>query len=195
MSGLDAIIDKINEDAKLSCEARIENAAREAEKTKASKAEAARLERERLLGEAKDAIGKRESKAKAAALSAAKRRVLEEKVAVIDEVLAETKERFIAMPADETFTMIRSFVEKSSEGEDGRLILAKKDLPNVPNGFAEAISKQIGATVEISEEAGDFAAGCILICGDIEYNGTVDALFENQKEQMRDVVNQILFGM
>ena len=82
----------------------------------------------------------------------------------------------------------------NSEGADGELILAKADRETLPGDFLSDLSSKTGTNITLSDKVGDFDCGCILICGDYEYNGTIDALADDRENAMRDTINQVLFA-
>jgi len=91
--------------------------------------------------------------------------------------------------------MIERFVRShaSELTDDCQLILNARDLSSISDDFSKRIAR-ISAGIRISDRPGDFEAGCILRCGPIEYNGTVDAIIYEHLDEIRDLINRHLFS-
>ena len=90
--------------------------------------------------------------------------------------------------------MIRDFVVASSEGDDGCLIVSAQDKADITDSFLSELSEKTNSKITLSDKAGDFDTGCILICGECEYNGTLEARVSDLESDVRDAVNQVLFA-
>ena len=60
--------------------------------------------------------------------------------------------------------------------------------------FLKELSSKTNSTITLSDKSGDFDVGCILICGDCEYNGTLEARADDLESDIRDAVNRVLFA-
>ena len=91
--------------------------------------------------------------------------------------------------------MIERFVRShaSELTDDCQLILNARDLSSISDDFSKRIAR-ISVGIRISDRPGDFEAGCILRCGPIEYNGTVDAIIYEHLDEIRDLINRHLFS-
>ncbi|MBN1891223.1 MAG: V-type ATP synthase subunit E [Clostridiales bacterium] len=195
MSGLESILEKITEDANTSAQARIKRAEEDANAYLSRKREEAAAEAEQLIAAEEESLELFAAKSRSSAESEAKKRLLRERVVLIDEVLQRARERVISLPVDERFVMIERFVRShASELTDGcELILNARDIASVPKNFSERLASIFSGGIRISEHPGHFEAGCILKCGFIEYNGTVDAVINDRLDEIRDLINQHLF--
>lgn len=194
MAGIDSIIERILTEARESADARVARAESDAEKLIAKKKEQAKEEEAKMLSEAQAVIDAQARQNRATQNTKSQRRLLSERVAMIDEIVEEAKKRIRALPVSDHLDMIRNFVTKNNEGEDGVLVLSSKDKAELPADFLSELSKATGSTITLSENAGSFDTGCILICGECEYNGTLDALVADRKEEIRDEINRVLFS-
>lgn len=194
MSGLDKILDQIIADAKAKAESiiddtkdrsssMIEKMTAEAERQGALQIEAAR-------GEAQAALERNRS----AAELQSKRSILRERNHIIDEVLEDVKKTIVSLPDAEYFSILRNFILSHSHREPAVIVLNKRDLLRLPKGFQSSLSTELKEPVSISETPGDFDAGCILVYGPVEYNGTLSALVNEKKDELRDLLNKELFG-
>ena len=193
MAGIESITEQIISDAKSSAQSRIARARNEAESIKAKKKALGEEEREKLIAEAQSAIDKLSENRAASGKVTFKREILKGKVELIDEVIEEAKKRIINLPEEERFNMIERFVTASSEGIDGVLYLSPRDFEAVDGNFCKKLSELTNTTVTLAGQPGNFEAGCILVCEECEYNGTLDALCEDKKDYIRDKVRAVLF--
>ena len=112
----------------------------------------------------------------------------------LDPIVEEAKKRIRNLPSEDRLSMISDFVIGSSEGDDGVLIVSEKDKGGITDAFLKELSSKTNSTITLSDKAGDFDVGCILICGDCEYNGTLEARSDDLESDIRDAVNQALFS-
>ena len=194
MSGIDSIIEHILQDTQSSAKSRIDRAETEAERIIAAKKAQALEEEERMLNEAEAVIEAKAKQNRAAQNTKSQRRVLEARVSLINEVIAEAKERIKSLSSEERLTFIKDFVTANAEKEDGILILCDKDRSNVTSEFLKELSEITQSNITLSDEVGDFDVGCILKYGDYVYNGTLDALADEKNDELKDVVNKALFA-
>lgn len=194
MSGLDKILSKILADATAKGELEIAEAQRKADAfLAADAADAAVLAQKRVAG-AKAEAQLHIDRSRSAAKLQSRRLLLQERNQIIDEVLAEVKVSVCALPDQEYFDMVKRFVLSHAQNDPGLLVLNKRDLSRLPAGFADALSKELAQPLTISGTAGEFDAGCVLIFGEVEYNGTLDALVNEKKDELRDLLNKELFA-
>lgn len=195
MSGLDNILTQIINDAQTAASARISRAEEEARAILFRKQEEAAQEALGLLAAEKAALDLLAAKSRSSAESESKKRLLEERVALIDEVLAQARTRAVSLSPSENEQMIERFVRShaSELTDDCELILNARDLSSISDDFSKRIAR-ISVGIRISDRPGYFEAGCILRCGPIEYNGTVDAIIYEHLDEIRDLINRHLFS-
>ena len=195
MSGLDNILTQIINDAQTAASTRVSRAEKEAQAILVRKQEEAAQEVSELLAAEKAALDLLAAKSRSSAESESKKRLLEERVALIDEVLAIARTRAMSLSPSENEQMIERFVRSpaSELTADCQLILHARDLSSISDDFSKRIAR-ISVGIRISDRPGDFEAGCILRCGPIEYNGTVDAIIYEHLDEIRDLINRHLFS-
>ena len=132
MAGIDSIIERILTEARESADARVARAESDAEKLIAKKKDQAKEEEAKMLSEAQAVIDAQARQNRATQNTKSQRRLLSERVAMIDEIVEEAKKRIRALPVSDHLDMIRNFVTKNSEGEDGVLVLSSKDKAELP---------------------------------------------------------------
>ena len=194
MAGLDTIVDRIIEDAKAQAAIRIA----------AAKEHAAAVEDRHLLKAAdtramrlKDAAGQAErirSRSESAAKTALRNALLTERNRLIDEAVLSAFQSLSEVPANEAFAQIASFAAGCLIDRPSTLILSARDLERMPQGFAEKLSADLPFPVTVRPEPGNFTFGCVVVCGEIEYNGTAEGLMYERRDELRDLVFRILFA-
>ena len=78
----------------------------------------------------------------------------------------------------------------------GVLLLNKKDLDRIPSDFGEKVNQvatKKGGMIDISQDTVDIDGGFILKYGNIEINSSFEALFDENKEELTDIVNNLLW--
>ncbi len=194
MAGIDSIIERIEKEARESADARVARAESDAAKLISKKQEQAKEEEAKMLSDAQAVIDAQNIQNRASLNTRSQRRILEERVAMINEIVEEAKNRIRSLPIEERLSMVADFVASNCEGADGELILSKQDKDALPASFLSDLSNRTGSTITLADKSGDFDCGCILICEDCEYNGTLDALADDHSDAIRDAVNTVLFA-
>ncbi len=197
MSGLEKIRERILGDA---------------EKTAASRMEAAEAEARVIKSEAvreADEIAKNvREKAEAEVRSYSERvdssldlehrtRLLAARQEIIGDVIAESKKRIASLRQRDYFDLMLKLIEKYAQPEEGVLYFSADDLARIPQGFGAEVKKaaeRAGGKLTLSRESRKIGPGFILSYGGIEENCTVDAIFEEKKDELTDTVREILFA-
>lgn len=193
MSGLDKILSKIIADAQVKAEQEIADANQAAEVILAENSAAAAVQAEKRIADANLEAEAYIEQSRSAAKLQTKRAILQERNRIIDEVLVGVKDRIYSMPDAEYFSMLSNFILAHFQNEPGTIVLSSRDLARIPSGYSESLSDLLSVPMSISATPGDFDAGCILIYGEVEYNGTLSALLNEKKDELRDLLNRKLF--
>lgn len=193
MAGLDTIVDRIIEDAKAQAAIRIAAAKEHAAAVEdAHLIKAADTRAMRLKGAAGQAERIR-SRSESAAKTALRNALLTERNRLIDEAVRDAYQSLSELPAETAFAQILAFAESCPIDRPSTLILSARDLGRMPSGFAEKLSAALPQPVTVRPKPGDFTSGCVIVCGDIEYNGTAEGLMYERRDEIRDLVCRILF--
>ncbi len=191
MNGLDKIIEEIAADAKTAAEktvgeARtaakrvIDRAKTEADAIRAEAKEKAELEYERVI-----------TRAQSTGEITKKSALLREKQQIIDGILKDAHIKLVGLDDKAYFEFMTKLLNKYASNGKGELILSKKDLSRLTDGFKAAAEKK-GLTISDTTRAID--GGFILSYGDIEENCSIEALMESERDTLHDTVNGFLFG-
>lgn len=195
MSGLDQILATIRENA----EDKIRMIEEEASEQITAAEKKAKAEADRVKTEAADAAEaqcKRDiENAASSAKTVVNRAVLEAKVAAIRETVEEALSAIRSLPDAEYAAVLCRKIAAAAENHGGTVFLSAADQARVPADFAEQIAAALpaGVTVTVSEEAAPVRDGFLLRYGDIEENGSWDALAEAKSEALKDAVAAVLF--
>ncbi|MBQ3280947.1 MAG: V-type ATP synthase subunit E [Eubacterium sp.] len=196
MSGLEKIRERILQGAEETAAARLEAAEAEA---RVIKSEAVRDADEI----AKDVRARTETELKAyservdSSLDMEHRtKILAAKQEIIEDVITEAKKRMAGLPSRDYFDLMLKLIEKHVQPEEGVVYFSAEDLARIPDGFASDVkeaAEKAGGKLSISRESRKIGPGFILSYGGIEENCTLDALFEEKKDDLTDTVKEIMF--
>ena len=196
MAGLDKIIEdirseseaavaKIRGDAQASYDRAMAAAGKEAD---------AEVEKIRIKGEeaAKDLIARADSAAKLSR----RRTLLETKQELISSTIDAAKEALLKLPAEEYFALLLKLISSNALPRKGEIIFCRNDFNRLPADFAKKLVAALpeGAKLDVSGDEAKIDGGFILKYGGIEQNLSIDAIFEEKKDQMQDLAGKILFS-
>lgn len=125
-----------------------------------------------------------------------KLRLLKEKQEIIESVLVKAKEKVLKKSDAEYTELLLSIIDKVALPEAGKVKLNKKDRERVSADFIEranAIAEKKSGSLTMSTEDADIDGGLILQYGRIEINSSIEAVFNENKEQLVDIVNKVLW--
>ena len=126
-----------------------------------------------------------------------KNRILTAKQEMIGNVIDQAREKLLSLDTVDYFVLLGKLAEKYAQPGDGIMYLSSFDLGRVPSYFrrilADTAQKKHG-TLVLSSEPRNISGGFVLAYGGIEENCSFDAMFEDQKERLQDVVRTELFS-
>ena len=197
MTGLEKIIEQIDRDAHESASEVLAQADAECAKIlKAAQAESDKID----ARAAADAEALREdilSRGESGAQMQRKNRILTAKQDMIGTVIDQAREKLLGMESIDYFVLLGKLVEKYAQPGDGIMYLSSFDLGRVPTYFRRVladIAQKKHGTLVLSSESRDISGGFVLAYGGIEENCSFDAMIEDQKEHLQDVVRAKLFS-
>lgn len=194
MTGLDAILKQISDDAQREAAEQLEQAKTEAEKIIAeAKAEAEKAAGEIIAeGEAKAASIR--ERADSAAQLERRNAMLKFKQQIIREAIESTRESLENADDGEYFDTVLQLVSRFAADGKATMKLNSRDLNRLPADF-ESRLKTAAPTAEITIDKSpcDIESGFILVYGGIDINCTFKAIFESEEGELRDVVGKLLF--
>ena len=122
--------------------------------------------------------------------------LLETKQFLIDDILRKAKVKLLIQGKEDYFETLLKLLEKSVQADKGELMLSEKDMGRVPDDFeskANVVATKKGGTVVLSKNTVDIEGGFILKYGNIEINSSFDAIFDENRDELMDIVNGILW--
>lgn len=197
MSGLDKIKDRILQEAQEQADEKIRNAE---EKASVIKSEAVREADDIAKGVKARAEGNVKSYKERVDSSIDlehRTRLLAAKQEIIGDVIGEAKKRILSLGNSDYFALILKLIEKNMQQGEGTIFFSADDLSRVPSGFTKdvmEIAKKHGGDLSVSMKPRDIGPGFVLSYGGVEENCTFDALFEEKKDDLTDIVQTILFS-
>lgn len=196
MSGLDKIIEHIENSATETAEKMIESARTDAERIVSDGRERVREREEALRKQNQAEIEAAARRIESAADMTQKRIILETKQKEIENVISIALEELRDLDDNEYFETILRMIGRYAINAEGKIRFSQKDLDRLPAGFEKKIGGAVtnGGKLSISPEAVKIDGGFILDYGDIEENCSFEALIEGSKEELQDKISQILFN-
>lgn len=197
MSGLDQMIQRIEEQASAQASEILRQAKQEADKI-AAEAETERKEAVSRIAQqaARDAAAYKERLA--ASLDQQRRTaLLTAKQALIADALEKSYEALLALPDGRYFGFLEKAFSRYVQKGSGEILFSEKDRARMPAGYLEklqAIAKEHGGSLTISDARRPMDGGFILIYGGVEENCTIRSLFDTRREALQDQIHRALFA-
>ncbi len=190
MTAKEKILDGIAANASQKAEEIISEAEREAESIRLSQLQLAETEKSKILVETEKKAEAIKNNATSSAALLKRDTILKFKRGAIATVLEECVSRLNSYSDKEYFDFLYSLVEKNVLSGNGLMLLNKNDALRDNLEFKEKISK-LG--LELCDETADINGGFILKYDDILINCAFEALINEKKERLIDVINKELF--
>lgn len=198
MKGIEKITARIEAEAAEEA-ARIETEGKARAAEIAAQGEARAQERywQKIQEGVKAAEDRKERLAKAADMEARKS-ILAVKQDIVAEAFRRAEETLCAMSGEEYLAFLVSLAVRAASTGTEEIVLAEKDRAMGAKVAARANEtlSALGKTGKLTpaERSGDFAAGLILVQGNISVNCTVEALMSQARESMAAEVAAELFS-
>lgn len=196
MTGLDNILSKIEEDARVRAEAILQEARRQAEDIRVqASADAEKQARDiTALGEkdAADAL----ARARSAAELYKRQAELVIKQSLIRETIDKARRQLRQMPPEDYFSLLQDLAVAHALPQEGLLMLSPEDRNRVPALFEEGLNAALpepGAKLTLAEETRPIDGGVVLVYGGIEENCSFEALFDAKMDTLQDLAQSLLF--
>lgn len=194
MTGLQKIIEQINDDASQRAQ-EIENEAhKKAEVILAEAKEKEIKEVTQIEEKSKWTCSDILARGKSSAELQKKKAKLDAKQKIISEVINKALDRLYSLNNDNYFEMIYKMIKKNSLPQDGEIAFNQKDLSILPADFEQKLNSCSNGTLTVSKQPRNIKGGFILIYGGIEENCSFEALFASANEQLQDDVHNFLFS-
>lgn len=196
MTGLEKIIEKVNNESEERCSEIIRKAESDCGKILAEAEEKGRKLIENAKAEAEIQSKKMLEMAKSGAQSKSRQAILSAKVEIINEALEKILENVKNLPAEEYFSLIISKAKENALKGECTAYLSKADAGRVPADFEGRLCdalREAGASCTLSKNYANIESGLVLSYGDIEVNCSFEAIVESKADDLKAKLSQILF--
>lgn len=195
MTGLEAILAQIEQDAQTQAEELLSAAKADAQKTLDAAKEEADRQGKAILEEAQHRADALRERAEASALLEKRDQILRCKQQLIRETVSHVCHSLENAPAEEYFPLLLELVGRTALPGEGVLYLNARDLTRLPQGFEQALEQVApDGTISLSPTPRDLESGFVLAYGPIEMDCTFRSLFQEAYEQLRDALSCVLFA-
>lgn len=197
MTGLDTILESIRKDGRENADTILAKARQEAAVIKASGEEDAQLRREEILRDAPQQAQDAADRVLSSAHREQRRILLTARQALIQETLEAAEKSLFDLTDEDYFTVLLGLAAKRALPQKGELVLGSRDFARMPADFAKKLQEALpqGAELIVAEKPNPaIDGGFLLLYGGIEENCTFRALFDDKREELQDLTNQILFA-
>lgn len=197
MTGLDKIINQIQNESKEKINEIISAAEKKAEEIISAAKDDAQAKASEIIEKAEKDSKVILSRAESANAIEIKNSVLLKKQEIIKKTVDNTKKYISELPENEYFDIILKMVKKYAPQKSGDVKFNKTDLARLPKDFETALNKALGdsaSTLKISDEPADIDGGFVLCYGGVEENCSFKALFESAADELSDKAHTLLFS-
>ena len=194
MTGLERIVEKIAEENKQATDAMLEKTGEQANRMLAEARQSANEKAERVVDEAKKEAERIVAVAKSQAESITRKRYLQVRGAVVNDILSAAYERIESFDDAQYFDLLLRLCIRNAEKGEGVLCMNARDLARMPADFEEKINSAIYETgaVQVSRAPIEIENGFVLLYGDIEVNCTLRAVFDEKMDALKDLLQPLL---
>lgn len=195
MTGLEAILAHIEQEAQAEAQGLLDAAQAEAQATLERAQEEAQQRSQAILEEAQKGADAIRERAESAALLEKRDGLLRCKQQLIREALGQVCQELEQAPAQEYFSLLLELVGRWAQPGDGVLYLNARDLQRLPQGFQEELDRIAPqGKIALSPQPRQLESGFVLAYGPVELDCTFPALFREAYDQLRDAAGAILFA-
>lgn len=196
MAGIDNIIKEILQEAQDKAAGVIEEAQNKAGELKENAAKADEKMASQLKAGADRQAAELAQRAVSQGALRKRQAILKARQDIIDEVIEKAYLQLSTRDDDAYFSMIKKLIEKNLRAGDGEVCFNEADLKRIPAGFEESVAKsaaKAGGTLKISAVPVKIKSGCIIAYGGIEENCSLEAIFAEKRDALRDLANSVLW--
>lgn len=196
MTGLEKIIEKIEQKSAARCEEILAEAralAADMEAKAVAQAETMVAEaRAKAALDAEDRLRMAESGAE----QKARQIILAARIEAVNDTLDAVVEALNEMPEQDYFDALIVLAVANAAAGQGQLRLSARDINRLHSDFEQRLNAALaanGASVSVSTEPAPIENGFILIYGDIEINCSFEALLEAYRDELKETICNIIF--
>ena len=178
MTGLEAILAHIEQEAQAEAQGLLDAAQTEAQATLERAQEEAQRRSQAILEEAQKGADAIRERAESAALLEKRDGLLRCKQQLIREALGQVCQELEQAPAQEYFSLLLELVGRWAQPGDGVLYLNARDLQRLPQGFQEELERIAPqGKIALSPQPRQLESGFVLAYGPVELDCTFPRCF------------------
>ena len=194
MSGLEKIIETIDNSFAQSCDGTVEQARNEAEKIVSNAKKQAEQRRQQALDLGRAQSERQYNMIVSSLLAEQKRKLLFAKNRAVEEVVSRAVKSFEKLSDKEYFDVLISLLQKYRRNENCRLLMSKADVQRLDSESEQRLKNGAGEyKIEIVGDDGITGGGFVLDYGEICENCTFPALLQDNIDAVKDAVTAMLF--
>ena len=150
----------------------------------------------KIIEEAEKLSDKKNLLAKSGAETITRNRYLEVRNAIINDIISAAYEEIERFSDEDYFDMLRKLCIKNITPGEYIMYLGSRDLARLPDSFEDSINSVVYETsaVYVKKEPIDIENGFILKSDGVEINCTFRAIFDENMDNLKDVLNKELFS-
>jgi V/A-type H+-transporting ATPase subunit E len=196
MNGLEKILQKIADDNKSTCQNILDKAKADADKIINDAKIEGQKQAQKIIDDANKKAQLEESMAVSGADLAYKRKMLSAKLEIIDDVIKSTKDSLKNAGDAEYADTVTSLALYYAEDGEGEMKFSEKDLKKFGKKFEDKLNEKLpeGKKIKISDTPADIDGGFLLCYEDTIQNCTFDALIDDNADEIKDNLAEILFA-
>ena len=197
MTGLEKIKSQILDEAKAAADSKIAEAKAKADEIVAqAEADAKKISETIAHKSELDTVNYNERTASSIDLQR-RTKLLAAKQEMIQNVLDKAYQSLESMNEEEYFGVLLKLLARYALPQDGEIFFSAGDLQRMSDDFKNAVentARDKGGSLKISAEERKIENGFVLAYGGIEENCTLQAMFDEKKDELSDKVYHILFA-
>lgn len=195
MTGIEKIQEKILAQSKLKCDEIVAAANEEAKQILINARHKAKEVSDEIIKNAELTAEKKNLLAKSGAESITRNRYLEVRNAIINDIISAAYEEIEKLSDEEYFDFLRKLCIRSITPGEYVMHFNSVDLARLPDDFEDSINAVVyeNSAVFVKKEAVDIENGFILTGDGVEINCTFRAVFDENMDNLKDMLNKKLF--
>jgi len=196
MTGLEQIIKTISAQAESSGESILSEAESRAKSILADAESEALRQSSQIIKRAEDESAELIKRAESGARREYAKRLLAERVALVEEVFQRALDMLCALPDGEYSEALFTMALRCAEPGAGQMLVSERDIKRLPADFEARLNASLaekGASLSVKAHDSVTGGGFVLVYGDIEHNCTFPALLEANRDELCDLTRVRLF--
>ena len=195
MTGVQQMVDRILTQAGAERDAKLAQAQTQAEARLAAVGEELARQEQQARVQSEQQAAETVAFAHSAAGLIRRNAMLAQRRELIGQTIEQMLQQLRGLPDGEYFDLLQGMVTRAAQPGVGTLCLGKRDLARLPADFAARIAAPApGSRVTVSDRPAAIDGGFILRYAQTDMDCSFDALLEEKREQIEDLIQQELFA-